>query len=285
MLECAARKYPGRFTWAVTTNGTVLSGEAIGLLAAGEFQVVLSIDGPARVHDECRRTRDGRPTHDQVLGFLHALRARTTCRVRGSAVVRSGWPLSRAVQYLRRLPLDAIKAQAVRGSEGAPGALSPSERDVYLQDLEALGRRVVADLERGQPPKDDRFSARVLQLLAGVRRDRFCAAGDTVFGIAPNGEVLPCVLLSGDDCLLGHVDDDPARWRQAGRQWWESRPLRAECQTCSALPLCGGGCPAILPVCGAEECDLVRKNCEVATAIYQHFRQTPKNLLALAGIT
>jgi hypothetical protein len=51
------------------------------------------------------------------------------------------------------------------------------------------------------------------------------------------------------------------------------------------LALCGGGCPAILPVCGAEECELVRKNCEVAVGIYDHFRANPEVLLGLAGIT
>ena len=41
-------------------------------------------------------------------------------------------------------------------------------------------------------PRDDRYSSRVLQLLKGDRRDAFCGAGDTIFGITPSGDVLPC---------------------------------------------------------------------------------------------
>ena len=284
MLDRAREKPSGRFSWAITTNGTICSDAAINLLGQGEFQVILSIDGPAAVHDECRRTAGCAPTHARVLKFLHALRSRTKCWVRGSSVVRSGWPLSSAVEYLRSLPVDAIKAQAVRGNEGVAGALSSSEKAAYLEDLEDLGRQVIAELEQGKQPKDDRFSARVLQLLTGIQRDQFCAAGDTTFGITPQGEVLPCVLMNAQEGHLGWIEDAPSLWREAGRRWRLSRPPRPECHACPALPLCGGGCPAILPVCGADECDLVRKNCEVASTIYKHFVSKPEALLNLADI-
>jgi uncharacterized protein len=284
MLDRSQGKSPDRFTWAITTNGTICSSAAINLLGQGAFHVILSLDGPAEIHDEHRRTARSAPTHARVLEFLHALRSRTKCWVRGSAVVRSGWRLSQAAEYLRSLPVDSIKAQAVRGRAGASYTLSQPEKETYLKDLEAIGNQVIAELEAGTAPKDDRFSARVLQLLAGIQRDRFCAAGETTFGITPQGEILPCVLITSKDGHLGRVGDRPSLWRQAGRQWRRSRPPRRECHTCPALPLCGGGCPAILPVCGADECDLVRKNCEVAASIYEHFRSRPETLLTLAGI-
>ncbi len=284
MVERSRQKAPGRFTFAITTSGTCSSPAAIDLLARGEFQVVLSIDGPAEVHDQCRRTWGGAPSHALVLRFLEALRSRTDCWVRGSSVVRSGWRLSQAVAYLRSLPVDAIKAQAVRGPEGAPYLLSEEEKQAYLHDLEAVGRQVIEELAAGREPLDDRFASRVLQLLMGVRRSAFCAAGLTTFGITPAGDVLPCVLLEPDGCLLGHVNGDATLWRQAGQRWREARPRRPECEACAALPLCGGGCPALMSVCGADECDLVRKHCEVATTIYEHFRSAPEALLALAGI-
>ncbi len=285
MLNRSREKEPSRFSFAVTTNGTCLSQGVVDLLDAGKFQVVLSIDGPAEIHDECRRTAEGAPTHATVMHFLRALRSRTSCGVRGSAVVRSGWSLSQATEYLRSLPVDVIKAQAVRGAAGTPYALCESEKQTYLMDLETVGRQVIAELEEGQMPKDDRYTSRVLQLLKGDRREAFCGAGHTTFGITPSGDVLPCVLMDPEGCLLGHVNDDPETWVQAGRRWRESRPLRTECEACSFFHLCGGGCPALMPVCGVDECEITRKNCEVAIVIYEHFRSTPEALLALAGIT
>lgn len=285
MVERSEAKAPGRFTFAITTNGAAASERAVALLGAADFQIVLSVDGPGEVHDQCRRTIDDQPTHSRVLAFLAAIRERTNCRVRGSAVVRSGWSLAQASAYLRSLRVDVIKAQAVRAADGAPYALSPDEQQAYLRDLEAAGRQVIAELEAGRQPKDDRFTSRILQLLKGGTRDSFCGAGHTVFGITPMGDVLSCLLMSVRDGRLGHVRDDPATWVQAGRRWRERRKQQAECRTCWCRDLCGGGCPAMVPVCGPDECAYTRKHCEVVTAIYEHFCPTPEKLLALVGIT
>jgi uncharacterized protein len=284
LVSNAGRKPRNRFRFAITTNGTILSTEVFYLLGQARFDVVLSVDGPAAVHDRCRRTRTGAATHARVLRFLHRLRSETSCPVRGSAVVRAGWRLRSATAYLRRLEVDTIKAQAVRGAPGTPYALRPREQEEYRQDLEEVGDQVIADLEAGQFPRDDRFASRVLQLLAGRRRTSFCGAGRTNFGITPTGEVLPCVLLDPGEHRLGHITDDPRTWRRAGETWRRNRPRRAMCAKCEAEPLCGGGCPAIMPVCGADECEITRQNCRIARRIHDHFRARPERLLRLAGI-
>jgi len=284
MVERARTKAPGRFSFAVTTNGTCGSDETLELLRDGQFQVILSIDGPAEIHDACRRTADGSGTQAVVLDFLQALKDRTDCWVRGSSVVRRGWRLRDAVDYLLTLPVDRVKAQAVRVPADSPHALTPAEWEVYYRDLEEIGRRVAARLDAGQSPRDDRFSSRVLQLLMGKARDHFCGAGASTFGILPDGEVRACALLDDSDSVLGHIEDDPDTWVREGARWRSERPVWEECSSCTALPLCGGGCPAMLAVCGAGECEVVRKNCAVATSIFDRFRETPDALLALADI-
>ena len=283
MVRRVGDKSPGRFSFAITTNGTLLSDEIIELLDRGNFQVILSIDGPAYIHDVCRRSVSSEPTHHRVIEFLEALKSRTRCWVRGSAVVRSGWRLKDADEYLRTLPVDVIKAQAVRVADSAPFALSVQEKQEYFSDLEHVGRKIIAELEAGTRPLDDRFSSRVLQILKGEARESFCGAGETTFGFLPDGTVTPCVLLSPEAHILGHIHDEQAKWISAGKQWKEDSCRRARCEGCNAFPLCGGGCPAIMPVCGANECDIIRKNCEVAHSIYRHFEDRPEMLVPLAG--
>ncbi len=284
MVQKASQKPEGRFAFAITTNGTITTPEVFELLEAGRFYVILSIDGPAPIHDECRRTQGSEPSHFMVMRFLKTLRRRTNCQVWGSAVVRSGWSLAEAEAYLSSLPVDAIKAQAIRACQGDSFALKPDERRNYLDDLAALGRMVIEDLEAKQRPRDDRFSSRVFQLLKGISRERYCESGLFSFGITPDGTVLGCLLLDSDENRIGRIDDDPSTWRRAGAVWTSSRSPGAECENCAAMPLCGGGCPAINPICGESECEIVRKNCEVAREIYEHFRDRPQALLGLAGI-
>jgi len=285
MVDRGLQKKPGRIAFTVTTNGTVLNDEVIELLDRGKFGIVLSIDGPAEIHDRCRRKTNGAATHADVIRFLETVRAKTSCLITGSSVIRSGWSLRQATEYLRTLPIHSIKAQAVRAPKGAPFGMTSEERQQYMDDLEYIGHCVIRELEEGKYPMDNRYATRVLQLLRGSGRTSFCEAGETTFGITPEGKVLPCILLDDDHYYLGHIDENPRVWVEAGMNW-RGKPLRADCNSCQHLQLCGGGCPAMYSVCAEDECQLVSKNCEVAHMIYDHFveNERPEDLLGLAGI-
>jgi uncharacterized protein len=284
MIRTAWTKAPGRFTFSITTNGTLLSDKILALLDEGRFTVVLSIDGPAHIHDQCRRTVDGAPTHHRVVEFLEALHNRTRCTIRGSSVVRSGWSLAEASNYLHSLPVSGIKAQVVREAEDTPLALSGAQKTAYLAQLDTIGQQVIDALEAGRRPRDDRYTSWVLQLLKGTPRTFYCGAGRTGFGITPSGQVLPCVLLDAEAHRLGHIDDPQAAWVEAGLAWRKSFVRRSECEDCEALFLCGGGCPAMLSVCGPEECDITRRECQVSRRIFEHFSRDDAALFRLAGI-
>lgn len=275
-----------RFVFAITTNGTICNEEALSVLRKGRFNVILSIDGPAHIHDEVRRTSSDMPTHATVMRFLRELRAQRRQYVRGSSVVRKGWSLREAREYLKTLPVDAIKAQAVRLPPENELALDEKERLEYFEHLREVATEVIECVQRGENPKDDRFNHRVLQLITGMRRKAFCGAGRRVFGMAADGTVLPCVLLAGKGGMaLGSIDDPDSKWIENGNNWADNHGPRSECKTCWALPLCGGGCPAMLSVCGEDECEMVRANCEMALAIYGSFLDRPQDLLVLGGVS
>ena len=271
------------FSFAVTTNGTVSSRRALSVLKKGRFNVILSIDGPAQIHDELRRTKKDRPTHKKVLTFLEKAKAQNLY-VRGSSVIRNGWSLQEATKYLKTLPVDAIKAQAVRLPINNPLALDEKQRKKYFEELENVATQTVEQIRENKYPKDDRFSNRVLQILSRKRRGSFCGAGKWTFGMASDGTMLPCVLLAGkEDTVLGNISDN-GEWVKGGLKWAFDHQPRTSCQECWALPLCGGGCPSMLSVCGDDECELVRKNCELALGIYGSFLDKREDLLVLAGI-
>jgi len=273
-----------RFTFSITTNGTIDPDTAVPLLAKGKFSVILSIDGPAHVHDAVRRDIDGNPTHAKVLDFLYRIKNEHALFIRGSSVIRHGWRLKDAEQYLESLPVDAIKAQAVRLPAGHPLSLTGDERELYFRDLEDIAGSVIESIHREKMPLDDRFSSRVLQLICRSGRDSFCGAGTSIFGMSCDGTIYPCVLHAGNEELaLGHISDPEFGWVKKGQDWIQSRKQRPECTGCWALPLCGGGCPAMLAVCGEDECEYTRKVCELSMAIYGSVSHTP-DLLVLAGI-
>jgi uncharacterized protein len=286
MVKRGHEKEAGRFKFIVSTNGTVLSDGVIDVLAAGKFEVILSIDGPPEIHDACRRCVNGSPTHGDVMRFLEAVRSRTSCHVTGAAVIRSGWRLLHASNYLRTLPIHEIKAQPVRLGSDTPYGLSEEEMELYRQDLEEVGRQVIADLESGKEPMDPRFTGRIMKLIVkGDDNMCYCNAGATNLGITPTGNVLPCLLIEeSSETVLGHIDNPPETWKKAGQKWRERLQLRQKCLSCSYVQLCGGGCQAVVPVCGDEECSIVAMECDVAKQIYDHFQDRLEDLLGLIGL-
>ncbi|MCW4029407.1 MAG: radical SAM protein [Candidatus Bathyarchaeota archaeon] len=279
----AASQSGVEFSFAVTTNGTVATKKAMTTLKRGNFNVVLSIDGPSHIHNECRKTKHGEPTHAKVLEFLQKAKSEGL-HVRGSSVVRRGWSLKEACAYLDTLPVDAVKAQAVRLPPENPLSLGESERSDYFSHLQQIGQEAIDSIKNGKVPRDDRFNHRVLQLLCKMSRDSFCGAGTRTFGMSSDGTMLPCVLLAGkQETALGNIGDG-GEWAKNGVTWAKKHKPRRECFECWALPLCGGGCPAMLSVCGDDECELVRMNCEVALQIYAAFLDHPQDLLVLSEV-
>lgn len=70
----AQYKRPGqRVLNALQTNGTLLTEEWAAFLAAHDFLVGISLDGPAALHDRFRCDRGGQPTHARVIAGLELL--------------------------------------------------------------------------------------------------------------------------------------------------------------------------------------------------------------------
>jgi uncharacterized protein len=57
------------------TNGTLLSQQWVDLFKEQDARIGVSLDGPAELHDLCRKTRSGRGTFDQTMRGLQILKA------------------------------------------------------------------------------------------------------------------------------------------------------------------------------------------------------------------
>jgi len=284
MVDRVREKPPGRFSFNATTNGTILSDRVIDIINKCNMGILLSLDGPMSIHDACRLQADGSPSHRKVIRFLETVRARTPVSITAAAVIRSGSRLLEVTDYLRTLPIDYIKAQPVRLPGGSPLSLTEEEWKFYKEDIMAIAHQAIAEIESGKSPVDDRFNNRLLQMLSNADRMKFCDAGQTTFGITPNGDIRACLLLTSEKNLLGHIDDpDPRVWRQKGLDW-RAAPLEARCNSCSYLNLCGGGCSAALSVCGTGECSVVAMECEATKMIFDHFKDNQEALLVLIGM-
>ena len=281
-VETVEEMQDPRFIFTITTNGTICTEEALSILRKGRFSIVLSIDGPDYIHDGVRCTPSGKPTHAQVLKFLKDVKTDPPLFVRGSSVIRKGWNLWDAYCYLKSLPVDAIKINAVRLPEDNPLTLSRMERQQYYEDLEKISDEVIESLAKGAYPTSDRFNDRVLELYYRRKRTSFCGAGQRTFGIASDGTILSCALMAGkSDAALGKIQDSNLTWIENGQKWAEDHEQGTKCDLCWASPLCGGNCHAFSSMNQEFECEIIREHCCLALKIYAAFYKNPKQLLLL----
>jgi len=63
-----------RIVNGIQTNGTLLTEQWCRFLAKEKFSIGLSLDGPQEMHDKYRLTKDGKPTHKQVMEGYNILR-------------------------------------------------------------------------------------------------------------------------------------------------------------------------------------------------------------------
>ncbi len=286
MCEAAAeiaKAHEAKLQFYITTNGTLVNEEIADFFDRFRFNVYFSIDGDKSSHDQYRKYRNGKGSFDDVMRNFDLLKSRPHIHIIGSSVVRDGFSLGEAMQFLEQHGADSCKAERVRLGDGAAGALQGTERDRYLRDTRDLVSHYVDAIANGRKPMDFRLISKILQLLLRKRRNAFCAAGERMFGIAANGEIYPCALHVGRansklGTLAQGVDREMAR--DFRRRY--SADSQARCQDCWARNLCGGGCSAMIDRFGHEDCEALRAEAEAAIVVFDRFAEPePMQLLTL----
>ena len=242
------RRLPAHF--AIQTNGLALDEDWCRFLAENRFLVGVSIDGDKALHDAHRVDAQGDGTWNRVTANLRLLQ-KAGAEVNALCVVtrqcaRSSQKVYHALQklgvrYHQYIAcLDPLEAQ--RGS--LPFSLTP---DAYGKFLCGLFDAWYRDWKAGTYTSI-RYFEDLVHLLLGEPASACATCGNCgAYCVAEgDGSVYPCDFFVLDQWRMGSVTEDgydallqaPAARRFLARG--QERPL--ECQSCSYLRLCGGGC-------------------------------------------
>ena len=237
-------------SYAIQTNGMHMDAQWAAFLAQNRFLTGLSVDGTRDIHDFFRADGRGRGSFSAVLraarlleeagadyNILTVVTKQLARHIRQvyAFYKKQGW------RYQQYIPcLDPLEAP--RGS--LPYSLTPARYGAFLEELFDLwcadllaGDPVsiryfdnLADLCRGYPPESCGLS--------GV-----CARQHVV---EADGSVYPCDFYVLDAYRLGNIlTEDFQELDQSPRlRTFVEDSLRRpeECESCSWLPFCGGGC-------------------------------------------
>ena len=235
------------FKLTLTTNGMLLSDEAIQWLNDNNISLVLSLDGRKEIHDAMRPDSTGHGSYDKVLkNFRKLVESRNgeNYYLRGT-YTKNNLDFTEDVLDLNDKGFDILSVEPVVLKDSPLGF---TEADLPRID-EEYNRLTAAYLKRYQEDKGFFFFHFNMDLSNGpcvAKRLSGCGAGHEYFAVDVNGDLYPCHQFVGRDRYkLGSVFTgvkDEQNWSDYFRQ---SHVLnKPKCRDCWARFYCSGGCHA-----------------------------------------
>lgn len=241
---------PGqRITNMIQTNGTLLNDEWCRFLKAHNFLVGISIDGPAELHDQYRRDKSGRGSHERVLKGLFLLQK---YRVDYNVLCvlnrhNAAQPLE-VFHFLRNIGVEFIQfiplVEPVGLGTVSPRSVLPEQYGRFLIEvLDEWLKRDVGSIFINM------FDV-ALQAHAG-EPSSLCVHAETCGGalaMEHNGDLYACDHFVEPQHLRGNIHriplpilvDDSA---QLAFGTAKRDTLPQQCLDCSVQFICHGGCP------------------------------------------
>lgn len=250
-LQRKHRPGGGSISNGIQTNGVLLDDDWCRFLAAENFTVGLSIDGPPALHDAYRVTRDRKATHRQVMqGYRllrqHGIPVDLLCVVHERNV---RYPLQVyrffkeiKAQYISFIPL--VERQPAPQSGVSPRTVPAEAFGAFLCTIfdewvrQDIGRIIVQIFEEAARPAFGQDHSLCI----------FRPACGDVPVIEHNGDFYSCDHFVTPEHCLGNIRETPLlellqspAQEVFGRAKQEALPRY--CRECDVRTMCNGGCP------------------------------------------
>ena len=235
---------------SLQTNGLLLDADWAAFLAAENFLVGLSLDGPENLHDANRRMASGAPTWRRVMDAAHRLqdagvRVNALCCLssQAAAAIEEVYTFfaDEGFDHVQFLPL--LETVAPDTPAMAPYALTAES---YGDALCRLWDLWLARLEEGKGPGVRLFESFCLKALGHPPTlcEMYACCGAYAV-VEADGSMYPCDFFVADQWKLGTLHDGLPEVLSSPKSlhFNELRLLlRPECLHCQWLPFCNGGC-------------------------------------------
>lgn len=277
-----AKEHKFNYSSSMISNGYLLTPEVTDKLVKFNIKnIQITVDGPARMHNEKRPLRNGRPSFDTILKNMQYAVDKL------SVGVRVNIDKSFTVEIISELLQELIDA----GIHQKVG--------LYFGQLEA-STQVCSNISESCYETADFSKIEIeyyrLLLANGFRIDRlpspmstFCMAQTiNAFLIDPEGNIYRCFNHVGDiSKSMGKIAEEPNYLNPNFTRLFDFIPFEeATCRDCDFLPICIGGCPsrrADRGLTGYQLCDSWRHNLEPMLEIIALSRQQQQQQKAAAA--
>ncbi len=242
-----AEKLGKKFLFTMTTNGVLLNGEKAKWLNENMENVVLSLDGRKEIHDDVRKTVNGKGSFDVIIQNFKdfvANRGDKSYYIRGT-FTNKNLDFAKDVLFMADSGFKEISLEPVVLESGHKLAISDDMLPQIKEEYAKLAREYI---ERRKNGKGFHFFHFSIDLEGGPclsKRVNACGAGNEYFSITPKGDIYPCHQFADKpEFYMGNVFE--GKINQEIRNKFKNSSLftREGCEDCFARYHCSGGCAA-----------------------------------------
>ena len=235
------------FRFTLTTNGLLVNDDVIDFCNKEMSNVVLSLDGMKKTHDNMRKTPSGEGTYDLIIDKFKEFadrRGQKDYYVRGTY---TGYNKDFADDLIEiaNLGFKELSMEPVVCKPEEPYALKDEDLPQLKENYEKLALEM---LKRYKEGNGFNFYHYTIDLTGGpciAKRISGCGVGTEYVAITPGEKIYPCHQFVGDDdFLMGTLDTGITN--EAVLDQFENCNIYShdECQDCFAKLYCSGGCAA-----------------------------------------
>lgn len=261
------------FKFSLTTNGTLFTKEIEEYLNLHEVEVIISIDGPAEVHDVMRPFPNGKGSQEKVLiKTKEFLKSRNDKNYYVRGTFTGLYPQFAAnVEYLANQGFKNISLEPVVDLPEEPYALRKEHLPILEAEYEKMVNIYLERKKSGNPIAFFHFETDLRKGPCLSRRIMGCGAGTEYLSIGPEGEIYPCHQFMGRDGFdMGNVLEENFSPR-IGMILQQNHIYKKKCKDCWARFYCSGGCHANAHLINGDisvpyelHCELEKKRLECA---------------------
>ncbi len=283
----------------LVTNGTLLNEEIMEWLIACQWNVKISLDGPAAIHDRWRILPGGEGTHQGVSRAIAYMAERIPDRFSVCAVLCRGNDPAEVFAAIKSLGVQQIDLIPVAHSDYSiiPGPGDIENYRTFIMNYAARFLENDSTNTNKTPPSALASFNQCMIRLMGYKLERiYCSAGRSYLGVGSRGDLYPCSRFVGvDQYRLGHLATgaDPEALRAFQNSAGRPYERRDACSQCWAAPLCGGPCFAVAEMFGPGNgepldfyCAYMLETAKAAVFLFNQLReQKPEQLLSFLSRT
>lgn len=274
-----ARRRGIALTFAITTNGTLLTASDADFFEAHGFAVTISLDGPRESHDRSRPYKNGAGSFDRIMSNLAPLLTRQK-RMQVSArvtVTPDGPNLLRTLDDFVAAGFHSVGFSPMLNAPNGREEMQSDHLARMLGDMIECGNAFATKLMAGERYPFANMVYAMREIHRGTHRPYPCGAGAGYLGVSADGELAACHRFVGDpEGAMGTLEGVD-RARQTN--WLSERHVHRQtpCMECWARYLCGGGCHHEVIGRGRPACDYIRGWLHYCMTVYlQLLRMCPR---------